>query len=218
MNMKKLFLFAAILLLFFGCALFEEPDEMEKSAQELVSEGSFAFASEKYRAAIKAFTDLINWFPFSQHAILAELKIADAHYNLKEYDEAVFAYEDFEKMHPKNEAVPYVIYQMGLCWFNQLDTIDRDNTPAKNSLDLFKRLINRFPASEYVNKAKENIKKCIANLAGHDLYVADFYMKTKKYKAALKRYESIIENYPNSKESKQALIKIPECQTLLDKK
>lgn len=215
--MKKLFLLLVSVLLLSGCALFEEQYGMEKSAEELVFEGSSAFASQDYKTAVKAYTDLKDWYPFSKYAILAELKIADAHYHLENYGEAILAYEDFEQMHPRNEAVPHVIYRTGLCWFNQIDTIDRDSTPAEKSLVQFQRLIDRYPQSEYTQKAEKNIKECRANLSGHELYVADFYFKTEKYKAALKRYEFIVENFPSTKESQMALNKIPECRALANK-
>jgi len=216
--MKKLLLLVATVFFFSGCSLFESSYEMEKNAEELVFDGSSAFRDGDYKDAVKAFTDLKDWYPFSKYAILAELKIADSHFHLEEYDEAIIGYEEFEKMHPKNEAVPYVIYQNGLCWFKQLDTVDRDSSPAKNSLTQFRRLINQFPESEYAKKAEKNIKECVANLTGHELYVANFYMKTKKYKAALKRYEYLVEHYPGSKESKEALNKISKCRTLANKK
>jgi outer membrane protein assembly factor BamD len=214
--MKKIFL-SFMIMLFCGCSLFETSHQMNKNAEELVSEGSSAFMDKDYKEAIKAYTNLKDWYPFSKYASLAELKIADSHFYLEQYDEAILAYEEFEKMHPKNEAIPYVIYQTGLSWFNQLGTVDRDHTPALNSLTQFNRLIDQFSQSEYAQKAKENIAKCIANIAGHELYVANFYMRTKKYAAALNRYEDIVQKYPNLKESKEALAKIPECKALADK-
>ena len=216
--MKNLILFFLTVWLFAGCSWFDSSNEMTQSAQELVSDGSSYYNSGDYSDAVKAFTDLKDWYPFSKYAILAELKIADSYYHLEEFDDAIFNYEEFEKMHPKNEAVPYVIYQTGLCWFKQLDSVDRDRTPAKNSLVQFRRLINQFPDNEYAKKAKKNIKKCMENLSGHELYVANYYMKTKEYKAALKRYEYLVEQYPGSKESKEALNKLAECRTLIDKK
>ncbi len=216
--MTKILLLITIVMFLAGCSLFESSYEMEKNADELVYEGSSAFAAGDYKDAVKAYTDLKDWYPFSKYAILAELKIADSYYHLKEYDEAIIGYEEFEKMHPKNEAIPYVIYQTGLCWFEQLDTIDRDSTPAKNSITQFNRLINQFPEDEYAQKAQKNIKTCLSNISGHELYVANFYMKTKKYHAALKRYEYLVEHYPGSQDSKEALNKIPECRALANKK
>ncbi|MBU2451931.1 MAG: outer membrane protein assembly factor BamD, partial [Proteobacteria bacterium] len=159
--MKKLFVVLTMIVLLSGCSLFESSHDMGKSAEELASEGASAFISEDYKTAIKAYTDLKDWYPFSRYASLAELKIADAHFSLEEYDEAILGYEEFEKMHPKNDAIPYVIYRTGLSWFNQLGTVDRDHTPAKNSLIQFNRLMDQFPENEYAKPAKENIKKCL---------------------------------------------------------
>nr|NJM02775.1 outer membrane protein assembly factor BamD [Desulfobacula sp.] len=213
--MKKLFI-SFLVFLFCGCSFFDTSHEMNQSAEELASEGSAAFLDKEYEDAIKAYTNLKDWYPFSKYAILAELKIADSHFYLEGYDEAITAYEEFEKMHPKNEAIPYIVYQIGLSWFKQLGSIDRDHTPALNSLAQFKRLQDQFPRSEYAQKAGEYIEKCTAGLAGHELYIADFYMKTKKYAAALKRYENIVERYPDSKEAREALAKIPECKSLAE--
>ena len=200
-----------MVLLISGCALFEDSRRMEKTAEQLAAEGASAFMREDYKDAVKAYTDLKDWYPFSRYAILAELKIADAHFHLKEYEQAVIAYEQFENMHPRNEAVPYVIYQIGMCWFNRIDTVDRDITPAKNALAQFKKLTEQFPDSEYARKAPDLINTCIDKIAGHELYVAQFYMKTGQYQAALKRFEYIVEFYPGTEHSQAALNQIPEC-------
>jgi len=208
--MNKFFIAGLVFFLLSGCSLFEEEhQQMNKNAQQLAAEGAASFMNEDYAAAVKAYTDLKDWYPFSKYAILAELKIADAHFHLKEYPEAIAAYENFEKMHPKNEAVPYIINQVAMCWFNQIHTIDRDATPAKDAMAEFERLIRLFPDSEYSLEALAHIDACIDNIARHELYVANFYNKTKKYEAALKRYQYIVENYAGTDQSQIALEKIP---------
>lgn len=209
--MKKYFALGLLFVLFTGCSMFDDKTQMNKSAQQLATEGAAAFMNQDYKEAVKAYTDLKDWYPFSKYAILAELKIGDAHFQLEQYDEAVVAYENFEKMHPRNEAVPYVINQIGLCWFKQIDTVDRDPTPARNAMAQFHRLAQQYPDSEYVKDVPKNIETCIDNIAGHELYVADFYYKTKEYQAALKRYEYIVEFYPATRQSKTALAKIPDA-------
>ena len=208
--MKKFLIAGLIFLLLSGCSLLEEEHQMNKNAQQLAAEGADSFMNEDYEDAIKAYTDLKDWYPFSKYAILAELKIADAHFHLGEYPEAISAYENFEKMHPKNEAVPYIVNQIAMCWFNQIDTIDRDATPAKKALAEFQRLIRLFPENEYSQEALSYIDACIDNMVGHELYIANFYNKTKKYKSALKRYQYIVENYAGTDQSLIALEKIPK--------
>ncbi|MCF8091366.1 MAG: outer membrane protein assembly factor BamD [Desulfotignum sp.] len=214
--MKKLLFLVCLVFFVSGCALFEDSRRMEKTAEQLAAEGSSAFMQEKYKNAVKAYTDLKDWYPFSKYAILAELKIADAHFQLKEYDQAILAYEQFEKMHPRNEAVPYVINQIGISWYNQMDTVDRDITPAKNAMAQFKRLMEQFPDNEYAKKAPDLISECIDKIAGHELYVAKFYMKTGRYQGALKRFEYIVEYYPGTDQSETALNLIPECAALAE--
>ena len=192
---RALFLSLISLLVFASCAWFETQEE--KSATELAYDGMDSFNDGKYRKSIELFEKIKDWYPFSKFAILAELKIADAHYKLKAYEEAIFAYEEFESLHPRNEAIPYVIYQIGLCYFEQIDTVDRDQTPAKKAYDTFKRLNSQFPENQYANRADDHIKKCLKSLAGHEFYVGLFYFKSKHYKAALNRFKSILSNYPD---------------------
>ena len=196
-----------------GCSLFHSPDRgMEKSAETLVNEGVDAYRQEHYRDAIKAFTTLRDWYPFSRYAILAELKIADAHYRLESYEEALPAYEAFEDLHPQNDAMPHVIYRMGMCWYNQIPSMDKDQTSAAKAVAQFQRLIERFPEHRYSVEARKKINRCRERLADHEAYVAAYYLKTRQYKAALKRYEQLFAQYPDTPAGKKALRWIPRCQ------
>jgi len=178
-RLKRLFpvvLFGLIIMagtLMFGCAARDA--DVEKPAHELAQNGIDAYKEKDYKDAIKYFEKLRDWYPFSKYAKLAELKIADAHYHLGEYEEAIFAYQEFEELHPRNEAIPYVIYQIGLCYYEELDTVDRDQTPAKKAIEAFNRLIKSYPDDPYANKAKELYRLCLKSLAEHDLYIGLFY-------------------------------------------
>ncbi len=177
-----------------GCAWFETQEE--KTANRLAREGMEAFEREKYRRAIESFEKLRDWYPFSKYASLAELKTADAYYHLEEYEEAVYAYEAFESLHPRNEAIPYVIYQIGRCYYERMESIDRDQTATKKALDTFQRLRRAFPKSSYAMKADSHIKECYERLAGHEFYVGMFYYKSKHYKTALDRFQTVLDEYP----------------------
>ncbi|MEJ2728025.1 MAG: outer membrane protein assembly factor BamD [Deltaproteobacteria bacterium] len=182
------------------------------TAQELAWEGMDAYENGKYQKAIEKFEQLKDNYPFSKYAILAELKIADAHYQREEYEDAVFAYENFEQLHPRNEAVPYVIYQIGRCYYDQIGTLDRDQTSAQKALETFQRLLKQFPRDQYSTRAAEHIKTAQKSLAGHSYLVGVFYYKTKHYKAALHRFMSIISEYPDVGYHQKALEYIARCE------
>lgn len=192
-----------------GCA--HKPDQ-EKTAEQLSEEGMNEFEEGHYRKAIEAFENLQDWYPFSQYATLADLKIPDAHFEMKEYDSAVSAYETFEKLHPRNEALPFVIYRIGLCHFKQLDTIDRDQSPAENAIEAFTRLRRKFPDSEYSAKAGELIERCRQSLADHHLYVGKFYYKSKHYQAAQNRFEKVVREYEDVGDVETAREYLHKCR------
>jgi len=157
-------IFFIILIGCSSCSLFKSKDL--KSAKELALDGMDEFNSNNYKSAIESFEKLKDWYPFSKYAILAELKIADAHYRLQEYEEAVFAYEEFENLHPRNEAIPYVVYQIGLSYFEQMDTVDRDQTTALKAIETFERLNKQFPDNEYHGMALHHNHRRVKYFSG----------------------------------------------------
>jgi outer membrane protein assembly factor BamD len=208
-------LFSAALLISISACSARDPD-IDKPAHELAQNGMDEYAEKDYRKSIRYFEKLRDWYPFSKFAKLAELKIADAHFNLKEYDDAIFAYQEFEELHPKNEAIPYVIYQIGNSHFNQLGTIDRDQTAAHKAIDSFERLIKNYPDDPYTDDARQKIKICRKSLAENQFYIGRFYYRTKQYKSALARFEGIVANwdeFPEIQEKARQLI--PLCQAAL---
>jgi outer membrane protein assembly factor BamD len=196
-----------------GCAWFGK-DHTEKPAYDLIQDGIEAYDDGSYSDAIKNFEQLKDWYPFSKYAILAELKIADAHYQLAQYAEAILAYEEFEQLHPRNEAIPYVIYQTGRCYYDQIDAIDRDQTPAQKALEVFRRLVRQYPNDPYAAQSRTHIAKCLQNLAGHELYVGRFYFRSKHYPAALKRFMAVVTDYPDVGMHEEALKYIAQCEAL----
>ncbi len=197
-----------------GCAWFQT--EEEQTAKELAFNGMEAFKDENYSKSIELFEKLRDWYPFSQYAMLAELKLGDSHYHLRQYQEAISAYEEFESLHPRNEAVPYVVYQIGRCYFDQLEVIDRDQTVAQEAIKGFERLIQSYPDSPYAYKAEEHIRICQKNLAEHELYVGEYYYKAKHYQAALERFKTVLDSFPDLGVHYRALQYIALCRDKLE--
>lgn len=210
--MKKTFpaLFSWYYLIFFfvggglfflnGCGLFksEASKELERTADSLIMEGMDAYQRNRYEKAIEAFQKIKDRFPYNQYAIVAEIKLADSYFLNKDYELAVAAYKEFEKLHPANEIIPYVIFQQGMCYFKQMPTIDRDQSFASQAVQEFERLIKGFPKSEYVSQAQTNLISARKNLVAHEFYIGEFYFKGEKYEAALGRFEGILRKFPDT--------------------
>jgi outer membrane protein assembly factor BamD len=199
--MSKIILLALLLpLIFSGCSYFNvfSKSEKPKDSPELIySQASAEFKDGNYKKAQEYFLKLKEEYPLHELAILAEIGIANSLYSDKEYAEAENAYGDFVSLHPTNENVPYALYQLGMCHYNEIGDIDRDQTETIKANKEWEKLVTRYPESQYSAKAEKLIKECKQKLAEHEFYVGRFYLKQKKYKAALSRFENMARDYTN---------------------
>lgn len=213
--------FAIFILLFLnsGCADFkkaftftsldEEGNEIAKDlggvpASTLLTQGMDDYSVGKYFTAIEFFEEIMNRYPFSPEATLAELKAADCKYHLGRYLEALLLYEEFENRHPTNEGIPYVIYQKAMCNYKQIDRIDRDTSGAIKAIELFQQLLRVYPDSPYAEDAREKIAAATEFLADHEYLVAEYYIRADKLDQAQVRLQYLLANYPTTKVAPKA--------------
>ena len=187
-----------------GCGLWthithmwEKPDRTKGTAEQLYQKGYDAYQAGWYKRSIEYFQKVRDQYPLSKLALLAELGIADAHFSDEDYGEAELAYNDFVSLHPTNENVAYVTYQLGMCHYKQMYSIDRDQAETSKAQKEFEKLIARFPNSKFSLMAEKTLRECKKNLAEHEFYVGYFYFKKKQYKSAMKRFETIAKDYAN---------------------
>ncbi len=204
MRVKTLSILVAVILLCSGCSItkssimsfFGKRTPVVNTPEALYARGAAEYQDGSYKRAREAFTRLKEEYPLHELAILAELGIADSYFSNKDYSEAENAYRDFVELHPTDENVPYAIYQTGMCHFQQIDDIDRDQTQTVWARREFQKLTARYPQSKFALLAEKMIRECNIKLAEHEFYVGNFYFKLKKYQAALTRFEGIKRGYP----------------------
>lgn len=172
--------------------------------ETLIKKGMEEYNRARYFMAIEYFNKVLESHRFAPQAILAELKVADCHYYMGKYSEAYVYYEQFEKMHPTNEAIPYVMYQKAMCYYERIDTIDRNITVALEAIEKFELLLTSFPNSAYVEDAKVKIAHSREFLADHEFAVAKFYLRTDQESQAIIRLKYLLTVYPEAKIAPQA--------------
>ena len=193
--LKKTTLLAALIILTSGCALWNKQAAAPSSPEIIYARGYKDYQKGSYERAIESFQKLKEEYPLSDLATRAEIGIADARFSTEEYGQAESAYNTFASLHPTNEFLPYVLYQIGMCQYKQLLGIDRDQTATMSALREFEKLISRFPGSQFSILAEKNVRHCKELLAEHEFYVGNLYFKMKQYKAAMRRFKNIAKNY-----------------------
>lgn len=167
----------------------------EDTAQEIYEAGNEAMSEKNYVRAVELYNKLRDAYPFSPYTIDAELSLADAYYLDEEYDIAAESYKDFESLHPRNEAIPYVLYQTGMSLLKQFRSIDRATTELQEAYEYFNRVVQQYPNTAYAKSAAENMQTCRKLIAEHELYIGDVFWNMKKYGPAWRRYVYVTENF-----------------------
>lgn len=203
-NQKKYsrwFVLLAVVLLLSGCKIWlpwaKTTDLARNTPEGLYQQAVQEYKNGSYKKAIDLFQRVKEEYPLSPLTIMAEMGVADSFFSGKQYLEAGLAYSEFLNLHPTNENLPYVMYQIGMCHFNDVSTIDRDQTETIKALKEFERLIARFPGSKFSFMAEKMVRECKKTLGEQEFYIGEFYFNIKQYRAALRRFEMVIRDYAN---------------------
>ncbi|MDZ7759701.1 MAG: outer membrane protein assembly factor BamD [Desulfovermiculus sp.] len=168
----------------------------QDTALELLQAGDAAMQEDSYGQAIKYYTKLKDRYPFSPYTAQAELGLADAYFQDREYVAAENTYKEFESLHPGHENIPYVLFRIGLSNFKQFKSIDLPPANVSEALQYFNRVAETYPQRPIADQAREYAQKCLRFQAEHEIFVADFYWRTERYLSAWKRYASVAEEFP----------------------
>jgi len=169
----------------------------QESAEKYFQEGERNFQSNLYDEAIASWEKVRDTFYSPELSMLAELKIAEAYYVSKRYEEAAVAFEDFLKQHPNDFRAPTILYRMGLSYYQQILSADRDQTSTENALHSFQELVRRYPDDANAQEAEYMIQRCKTRLVEHEVYVGWFYLMKKRYQPAIKRLEGALKSFPD---------------------
>lgn len=220
--MTRSFLASAVLLLaatlLSGCGMFADKLDAKKnwSVEEFYKNAREELDSGNYAGAVKAYEALEAKYPFGRYAQQAQLDIAYAYYKQAETAQAVSAADRFLKLHPNHPNADYALYIKALSFFKpdlglfgellNLDPSERDPKALRESFEVFKELVTRFPDSRYSDDARSRMAFLVNALAKHDVAVARYYFARGAYLAAASRAQNVLQRYPQAPAIEEALV------------
>lgn len=193
-NAVSVSLLLALALIVGGCA----HDETKiRSARELFQEATELAEKGKVEKAVEKFMEVRTYYPGDELARKALLATADLHYDEEDYASALQSYEEFRLLYPTDFEAGYSLYRIAMAHFNQIGTLDRDQTETVRSIQTFESFLSSYPDSPHAEDAKARLAEAKSVLAKHYVYIGKFYLKKKEYGAACKRFQYVREHYPN---------------------
>jgi outer membrane protein assembly factor BamD len=204
------FILFCLTLLIISCASkrpegVTEAEVLFKEAKELVSKSRYIQATEKLNA-------IRSQFPYSFYSTHAELLQADILFSQENFAESAAAYILFRDFHPKYEDLGYVIFRISESFYLQLpETFDRDLSAGIEAIKYYNELLQSYSKTDYVKDAQSRITKIEDMIEKKEIYIADFYFKTKDFFAAKARYEDILKTLKNDSERSRIVARIEEA-------
>ena len=185
------------------------------TATDFYDEAKDSLRAGEFETAIKHLESLEARFPFSPYARQAQLDVAYAYYKFEEYDSAIAAIERFLRLNPRDSHVDYAWYLKGLSNFNRgaglmdswfpRDMSKHDSQTMHDAITDFSTLVRRFPDSHYAPDAYQRLVYLRNELAEHEIQAAQYYLKRQAWLAAAKRGQYVLEHYPTTPSSRDAL-------------
>tara|TARA_B100000029_G_C17522096_1_gene940306 strand:- start:765 stop:1604 length:840 start_codon:yes stop_codon:yes gene_type:complete len=213
MYQKTIFLFLVIIFTF-SCSKNKEqvlsvPNSKEKSylvyqeAVDNMEKGDYFFASKKFLEA-EAILPNIN------DSAKALLMASYCFYTINFYDDAELNLKRFISKYPANKNIPYANYLLIISAYEQILDEKKDITPllvSKKKIEIF---LKNYSETEYALDLKFKLDLINNQLAAKELYVAKYYIETKKWVPAINRLRTIVDDYSETIFIEEALHRLVE--------
>ncbi|CAO5683302.1 MAG: Outer membrane protein assembly factor BamD [Holosporales bacterium] len=197
-----------------GCSS-DEINYADQKPQDIYSQANVELKKKDFKKAAKIFSEIERNYPYSDYAINGQLLSAYSLYMAGSFDESSEAFNVFIQLHPGHAEVPYALYMRGVCAFEQIPLIERDQTCAQESITFFEELIERYPDSKYVKDAKQKRAQIKDHLAAKEMEIGIYYMNVYSYVAAINRFKTVVNEYKEARQLAEAYYRLVEAYKAL---
>jgi outer membrane protein assembly factor BamD len=163
--------------------------------------------------AQEMFHKIVTGAPYSRIAPLAQYGVGQALEKSGAIAATVTAYQQVVDRYPNSDVAPNAMYQIGYVYFQASRTTGYDQTAAIRAQEAFEDFLLRYPNSEKVPQAQDNLKILQGRKTENSYNIAKFYDKQKNYKAAYVYYNEVVQQQPDSPEAQRAKQRMDEIRS-----
>lgn len=190
----------------------EKVEEVKEdpTAEEFFTKGKDYISRGRYEKAITQFEEIERLYPFSSLASDGQVMVAYSLYKNEEYDSAIDTVDAFAKLNPAHKDIAYMYYLKAVSYYERIADIKRDQAVTEKSLKALQDVQRRFPESYYARDAKLKEDLVYDHLAGKEVEIGRFYLKSGKFIAAVNRFKVVVDDYDRTPQVKEALYRLVE--------
>ena len=101
--------------------------------------------------------------------------------------------------------------KVGDIYYQQMEKPDRDFTNALSAEKEYRNMINMFPDSTLIPRAKQKLRDVQEVLAERETQIGVYYQSRENFPAAIARLQTVVETYPLYSKSDLALLNIGDA-------
>jgi outer membrane protein assembly factor BamD len=192
------------------------PEQVYEQAEDKI-------AHKRYYTARTMLQELLPRIPPEDRDLLprVHLALAEAFFKdggLVNYGEALNAYRNFLTYFPQHEKAPYAQLMVGESMYRQVLAPDRDQAMTLKAIDELRKVETVYPKSPYVTEARNTIALCYDRLAEKERLVGKYYQKRKVWPAAVDRYRTVLDKYPQYTSMNRIYLEMGRCLLALNRR
>ena len=211
----RLIALAAVFGLLAACASNEEEQTEIQNLTEAYEEAKRAIERNNFRRGVQIFEAIQARYPFSDLSRQIQLELMYAYYKSGQKEQAIDLADTFMRENPIHPRVDYALYIKGLAHFEgeggflerrfKKDITERPPKDVDLAYSSLRRLVERYPASQYAPDAQQRMLFLKNRLAAYENHVADYYLRRGAYVAALNRAKNALEEYNGADSNAESL-------------
>ncbi len=205
-NLTKFIAISLIAFAVFSCAKKEETP----TGENLYVKAKKLLDDRNYAEAAKEFEKIDDDFPFSKWAAKSQSMAVYAFFKNKDYADVIRVVDDFIRINPSSETIPYMYYMKALSFYEQIPEITRAQDNTRSASATFRELIARFPNSDYAFDARDKLIFVDEHLAGAKMAVGRYQVSQENYVGALKNFHEVAQRYSFSNQGPEAYYRLFE--------
>lgn len=172
--------------------------------QEIFALAEQEVEKERFQNAGDYYLEVERLYPFTPEAARALILAAQAYHDGGALLESRIAAQRYIQFFPGSENADLAYYLVALSYYDGIVDISRDQERTFLALQALQELMDRYPDSEYVEKAKPKYDICLDQLAGKEMEIGKYYQRRGHFTAGIRRYRAVIEEYPENKHTPEA--------------
>jgi outer membrane protein assembly factor BamD len=177
--------------------------------KELFDKAMVALKKGKFDVARLDLQTLLNTYPESEYQMRAKLAVGDSWFKeggTAALTQAEAEYKDFITFFPNQPEAAEAQMKVADIYYMQMEKPDRDPKNADQAEQEYRTMIQQFPDSTFVPRAKQRLREVQEVLAERQYQVGAFYESREVWAAAIARLQTVTDSYPLYSHSDLALI------------